>query len=236
MRGRVRIFAVLLLTMPLAVRGLAAQSAAPAPDGIRLLWGLTISQPRLGDAAFAPFAALGDPVQAGPGIRAGLGYQLRGVELMGSAEYAGLDVGDPFERDGIPMGRRSSILRAYTLTLWLSPAALRFREYRGRVGAGILTGGVDNVSMTPDQLSGIFLDDARTVEDANDAHRTGISGSGFRLGVGAERDFSPDLALQAHLEVDRMSYDEFIYETSRFEHDLGTGWVPRLAVALRWAP
>lgn len=229
-----------LIAVALGGSDLHGQEVAAPPvegaDGFRIIYGPTAARPILDDVSGAVFEGLGDGFQTGLGIRVGAGYQLMGVELIATAEYAGVDVGDPFERDGISMGRRSSILRGYTATLWWSPAAFAVGSWRGRVGGGFLAGGLDNVSMTPDQLSGDFLELARTIEEGEDAHPTGVSGSGFRIGAGVERDFGRTLAAQIHLEADRMSYDEFIYGSSRFDYDAGSAWIPRLAAVLRWAP
>lgn len=211
--------------------------AAPIDaDGFRLFYGPTAAKPRIDDTARLPFIALGDDFQMGLGIRLGLGYQTRNLELAGTAEYAGLDVGDPFERNGIDMGRRSSILRAYVISLWWSPPALRYREYRGRVGVGYLGSGLDNVMVDPTQLNEELRGFVREVQETDEEQPTGISGTGFRVGAGVERDFSPTLALQAHLEADFLDYRTFIFDMERFRWDGGSGWIPRLAVVLRWAP
>lgn len=242
MRSCLRIFGATLMIGLTGAAEASGQEAADSvavatdADGFRLFYGPTAAKPQIDDTARLPFVALGDDFQMGLGIRLGIGYQTRDLELAGTAEYAGLDVGDPFERNGIDMGRRSSILRAYVLSLWWSPPALEYGEYRGRVGLGYLGSGLDNVMVDPTQLNEELRGFVREVQETDEEQPTGISGTGFRVGAGVERDFSPTLALQAHLEADFLDYRTFIFDMERFRWDGGSGWIPRLAVVLRWAP
>ena len=228
--------------LALAASGAArAQEPAEPPDslragaGFRLTYGATLAVPYLDEEAHAPFAELGD-FRPGLGIQVGAGYRVGDLELMGTVDFAGLDVGEPFERDGIPMGRRTSILRAFGLTLWWEPPRLEISGWRGRFGVGYVGGSVDNASVPPDSLPAELEEFARTVEPVRETQPVGVGGRGLRLGVGAERDFGRTLAARLQLDAELMRYRSFIVRQDHFEWEGGRGWVPRLAALLRWAP
>ena len=224
----------------LSARPLIAQgNGPPAPEdgraGFRLTYGASLAKPFLDRRAHAPFAAVGE-FRAGPGIRIGVGYGMRRWEVAATADLAGLDVGEPFERDGIAMGRRTSILRALGVEGHWNPPGWAVRGWRPWVGGGYVWSALDNVSVRPDHLPESLRDSARAVEAGNQARPAGIAGSGIRAGVGAERDFSPSLALRLHLASDYVRYRRFTYGGGDLAWEGGTGWVPRLSVTLRWAP
>lgn len=224
----------------LGAQSLAAQDSEPPAvedrlRGFRLTYGVSLAKPFLDQRAQGPFAAIGE-FRAGPGIQIGVGYGLHRWEVAATADFAGLDVGEPFERDGIAMGRRTSILRAFGVEARWSPPGSEMRGWRPWVGGGYVRSALDNVLVRRDQLPASLRDSPRTVEAANETEPAGIAGSGIRAGVGAERDLTPSLALRLHVAGDYVRYHRFIYGVGDFTWDGGTGWIPRLSAALRWAP
>lgn len=229
-----------ILLVVLSARSLAAQNGGPPPAadgsaGFRLTYGTSIAKPVPNSRARAPFAAIGE-FRAGPGIQIGVGYGMRRWEVAATADLAGLDVGEPFERDGIAMGRRTSILWAFGREARWSPPGWEVRGWEPWIGAGYVRSALGNVSVRPDQLPEPLQGLARTAEPGNGAHPAGIAGAGIRTGVGAERALAPSLALRLHLAGDYLRYRRFIFGADDFAWEGGTGWVPRLSAALRWAP
>lgn len=228
-----------LLALP-GGQSLGAQESEPPTEenrlrGFRLTYGVSLAKPFLDRRAQAPFAAIGE-FRAGPGIQIGAGYRMRRWEVAATADFAGLDVGEPFERGGISMGRRTSILHALGIEARWSPPGWEMRGWRPWVGGGYVRSALGNVTVRPDQLPAFLQDSARTVEAANETEPAGIAGSGIRAGVGAERNFTPSLALRLHLAGDYLRYRRFIHGGHGVVWDGGTGWIPRLSATLRWAP
>ena len=212
-----------------------AEDTAAIPGGFRLLYGPTFAGPILDDQAFSPFAAVGD-FRPGFGIRVGAGYRFGPLELNGTVDYSGIEAGEPIEENGIGMGRATAILRAYGLDLrWAVPAGSVY-GWVPMLSGGYVQGGVDNLLVAPSELPAELAGFAAEVQDDNGEEPTGISGRGFRVGAAVERGFGSNLAARVQLEGDFLTYDEFTFDRVRFDWDGGSGWSPRLAVLLRWAP
>lgn len=205
------------------------------PAGIRLLYGPSFALPMLDSTADDPFESTGD-FRLGLGVRAGIGYRYDIFEVNATADYSGIEVGEPFERDGIPQGRRTSIARAYGLEGRVSPGRWQLARWYPTFSIGYVWGGVDNLLVRPSQLPAELAELAMTIQNDDDDRPTGVSGEGFRLGIAAERAFGSTLAARVQAETDLFTYDEFLFGNERWEREMGKGVVPKLLVLLRWAP
>lgn len=239
----IRPLKTILLAIPLLASlaspaAILAQDAVPAPDlgeGFRLSYGPTVAYPFLDEAAHEPFSHIGD-FRVGLGVQAAVGYQLRGVELLGTADLSGFELGEPVIRDGIDMGRISSVLRTFAIALWWSPAPQALAGWSPRIGVGYVGSAMDNVRITPDELTPAMFAVLRTADRGDESKPAGIEGNGVRVGLGMEREVGADLAALFRTEVDRISYDTFTFGSRDIPWSGGVGWIPQVSISIRWAP
>lgn len=225
---------LLLSVQPVVAQDGRTRAMDPGRSGIRVTYGPSMTRPFLDPRAHAPFAAIGE-FRPAPGLRAGVGYAIGEWEAAATADFAGPELGEPFERDGISMGRHTSILRALGAEVRWFPAGWEVRRWRAWVSAGYVRSALDNVSVRTDQLP----DALRELTDSaagGETRPAGIGGSGVRVSAGLERDLSPTLALRLAAASDHLRYRGFTYGGRDFVWEGGRGWVPRFAVLLRWAP
>ena len=226
----------LSVALPASAVGQSTEARETNPgDGFRVSYGPSVAHAILDDAAHEPFSHIGD-FRPGLGIQAGVGYQLAGVELVGTADLSGFEMGEPVVRDGVDMGRVSSVLRTFTLAVWWSPPPLVVAGWRPRLGVGYLRTALDNVRIAPSELTPGMLAVLRTAEPGDDSKPAGIEGAGVRVGLGAEREVGPDLAALFRADLDRISYDTFTFGRHDIAGEGGVGWMPRASISIRWAP
>lgn len=222
--------------VPTAAAGQGADSVeAAAPAGIILVYGAAVARPLLSDRAAAPFEAIGE-VHAGPGIHLGIGYDIGRWEVAAIADLAGLDIGEPTERDGIGMGRESLILRALALTVGWRPPDREWRGWRPLFGAGFVRESLDNLPLRPDQLPSSLRDTAATAAGGAGARSAGIAGTGGRLEAGAERTVEGSLWLRLSVVADYVHFRDLYFGRVPLPWEGGPGWEPRLVATLRWSP
>lgn len=214
-----------------------ARPADAQTRGVRLQYGPFVARPYLDERSGELFEKVGR-LRAGPGVVVGLGYDIRQVGATAAAEFAGPDIGPPRERDGIPMGRASTILRSLVLLAHWSPER-RFGAWRPVLSAGYVRQGIDNVLLRPDQLPPFARD---SVQEGSEARPGGIAGSGVRLGLALERVFSGSglpgrLAFRLEGAGDLIVFTRMTYDGN--EQPLpepGRGFTPRVTAALHWSP
>lgn len=203
-------------------------------SGIHLSYGLTVSMPILDKGAERPIAALGE-VRAGPGVQIGIGYQRRSFNIELVAGLAGLEIGEPIERNGIGMVRETFILRDVAVIGSWKPAATRLGAWYTVISAGIAWASLDNFTIPAEQLPADLRDAAGSDKPSVEG-LAGIGGSGFRFGIQPERSFSPSLALRLGLTIDAVDFRTFTFDGARAPRGRRWRMGPAILHAPDWSP
>lgn len=219
-----------------------------SPSGIRLVLGPTFMKPLLDGGSGEVFEPAGE-FRGGPGATVGIGYDRGPVGLTVLMEFAGLEVGEPRERNGIGMGRESATARGFAGLVHWSPR-WSVRRWRTVATAGYARQQVGDVQLATDLLPSILQHATENGEPDAGEHVVSVSGGGARLGIGMERVLSGEYGLAGRLGIlVEGSADLSILGTATAEtrtgplhtsraalQDAGLSIVPRIAVLLRWSP
>lgn len=224
------------------VSGLGLCATTPSSteaQGWRVDGGLIVVRPEVRGSSAEVFAAIGG-FRAGLGVGLETGYDVGRYGASVSFGFAGVDVGEPFSRGGIDMGRQQALYSSAALTgHWRT--AYEFRRWRPMVSIGYVRSALGEILLAGDSLPQF----ARSLGGpAPDTVRRpiGVTGSGLRVGIAvareiSARDFSGRMALNIGATVDAVRYGELTYGAGRMSIPGPiVSVVPRLHVAVWWSP
>lgn len=209
---------------------------------MRLHYGVFLTKPYLDARSGAPFEEVG-AFRAGPGTTIGIGYDRGRVGATVAFELAGLEVGEPRERDGIGMGREMALAGSFTLLgHWRLTRGLR--NWQPVLSAGYARQWVGEVELAPDQMADALRHPGASGQPDSTRHSVGVAGQGARLGFGLERSLASGLALLVEGTGDLIMFgrntldhlETAIQEDHTISLEPGVGFSPRVALILRWTP
>ena len=185
------------------------------------------------------FAAVGN-FRTGVGTDLEVGYDVQQYGVTLSGGFAGIDVGEPFSRNGIGMGRQQGMYRSAALSAhWRMPYALG--RWQPTATMGYVRSGLDNVLLPGDSLPEFARSLAGTRPDTV-RRLVGVNGGGVRLGIAfgreiSARDFSGRMAVNIAATLDALTLGQMSYDRNRMPvSGAGRSLIPRLNVGLWWSP
>lgn len=201
--------------------------------------GLILVRPEVRGSTAEVFAAIGG-FRAGLGVDLETGYDVGRYGASVSIGFAGVDVGEPFSRDGIDMGRQQGLYSSAALTgHWRTP--YEFRRWRPMVSIGYVRSALGEILLAGDSLPQF----ARSLGGpAPDTVRRpiGVKGGGLRVGIAvargiSARDFSGRMAMNIGFTVDAVRYREMTYGAGRLPiPGAPVSVIPRVQLAVWWSP
>ena len=223
------------VTSALAAAEAAAQ-VSRVPSGLSVGFDVFVTRPLPNGVAREPFDSIGR-FRAGPGTSLVIGYGGSALGVALRAEMAGLEIGEPFERGGIPMGRRSALQQAYGLTVdWRPP--LGPWGVRPEILAGVFQSHLGEVSVPLRQLPAYARDSAAGSDSA--LVGLGLRGTAIRIGVAAERTITlleGEASLRAEITLDQVAFGTLrVGERTVGLPRRARADIPRIAIGLRWRP
>lgn len=208
-------------------------------QGFRVDGTLFLVHPEPDQRSAEVFAAVGN-FRTGLGTDLEIGYDARQYGVTLSGGFAGIDVGEPFSRNGIGMGRQQGMYRSAAFSAhWNLPYAVK--GWRPRASLGYVRSGLDNVLLPGDSLPEFARSLGGTPPDTV-RRLVGVNGDGVRLGIAfgreiSARDFSGRMAVNIAATLDAVTLGRMSYDGNRMPVPLaGTSLIPRLNVTLWWSP
>lgn len=236
------------LAFAVPARGQEAGLSLPPerPSGARLVFGPLFLKPVLDDAGAELFDTAGR-FRGGPGATVGIGYDRGPVGVTVLMEMAGLEVGEPRERNGIGMGRASAVASSFAALVHWSPQR-GIGRWQPLVTAGYTRQTVGKVQFAAGQLPSVLQHPTANGEPDAAEHAVSVSGGGARVGIGMERALGGGYGLAGRVGMlVEGSADLSILDTgtaaaitpphaSRARlQNTRFSFIPRLAVVLRWS-
>lgn len=208
-------------------------------QGFRVDGTLFLVHPEPDPRSAEVFGALGK-FRTGMGMDLEIGYDVRQYGVTLSGGFAGIDVGEPFSRNGIDMGRQQGMYGSAALSAhWRMPYALG--HWRPTTTLGYVRSGLDNVLLPGDSLPEFARSLGGTPPDTV-RRLVGVNGGGVRLGIAfgreiSARDFSGRMAVSIAATLDALTLGRMSYDGKRMPvPGAGTSFIPRLSVTLWWSP
>lgn len=208
-------------------------------QGFRVDGALFLVHPEPDLRSAAVFAPLGE-FRTGLGVDFELGYDVRQYGVTLSGGFAGIDVGEPFSRNGIGMGRQQGLYSSAGLVAhWRPPYP--FGRWLANLSLGYIRSALDNVLLPGDSLPEFARSLGGTPPDTT-RRPVGVHGAGVRLGIAlgreiSARDFSGRMAVSIGASLDALRLGRMSYDGSGMSiPGAGTSLIPRLNLALLWSP
>ena len=223
----------------LTIAVVQAMALRAEAQGFRVDGALFLVHPEPDARSAVVFAALGD-FRTGLGVDFELGYDVRQYGLTLSGGFAGIDVGEPFSRNGIGMGRQQGLYSSAALSAhWLAPSSLG--RWRAKLSLGYVRSSLGEVLLAGDSLPAFARSLGATPPDTT-RRPVGVYGAGVRFGVAlgreiSARDFSGRMAASIGVTLDALRLGRMSYDGKRISiPGAGASLIPRLNLALMWSP